>query len=67
MNFLENYRISGRYGWVPSRGAIGKIGNNKRVIQSEKSIRRSMVIEVMVDDPNGLTSFIVDSEKTMIN
>ena len=57
MGFLENFSISGRYRWVPNRGAVGKIENDKRVIQSEKSMRRSMLIEVTVDDSNGLTSF----------
>ena len=60
MGFLENFRISRRYGWVPNRGAIRKIGNDKRAIQSEKSMRRSMLIEVMVNDPNGLMSFRAD-------
>ena len=60
MGFLKNFRISGRYRWVPNTGAIGKIGNDKRVIQSEKSMRRSMLIEVTVDDPNGLMSFRAD-------
>ena len=60
LGFLENFRIRGRYGWSPNIGAIGKIGNDKRVIQSEKSMRRSMLIEVMVDDPNGLTRFRAD-------
>ena len=50
MGFLENFSISGRYGWVPNRGAVAKIGNDKRAIQSEKSMRRIMLIEVMVDD-----------------
>ena len=53
----KNFRISGRYRWVPNRGAIGKIGNDKRAIQSEKCMRRSMLIEVTVDDSNGLMSF----------
>ena len=46
--------------WVPDREAISKIGNDKRAIQSEKSLRRSMLIEVTVDDPNNLISFRVD-------
>ena len=50
-------RNGDRYGWFPYRGSIGKIGNDKRVIQSEKSLRRSMLIEVTVDDLNGLMSF----------
>ena len=50
MGFLENFSISGRYGWVPNRGAVGKIGNDKRAIQSEKSMRRSMLIKVTVYD-----------------
>ena len=60
LGFLENFSISGRYGWVPNRGAVGKIGNDKRVIQSQKSMRRNMFIEVTVDDSNGLMSFRVD-------
>ena len=46
--------------WVPDREAISIIGNDKRAIQSEKSLRRSMLIEVTVDDTNNLTSFRVD-------
>ena len=45
---------------VEDKGAIGKIGNDKRAIQSEKSLRRSMLIEVMGDDSNGLTSLRSD-------
>ena len=56
LGFLNNFSISGRYRWVPNRGAVGKIENDKRVIQSEKSMRRSMLIEVTVDDSNDLTS-----------
>ena len=60
VGFLKNFSISRRYRWVPNRGAVGKIVNNKRVIKSEKSIRRSMLIEVMVDGFNSLTSFRVN-------
>ena len=60
LGFLEDFSISGRYGWVPNRGAVGKIGNDKRVIQSEKSMRRSMLIEITVDVFNGLSSFRAD-------
>ena len=61
MGFVKNFRIGGRNRWVPNRGAIGKIGYDKRVIQREKSMRRrNMLIEVTVDDPNGLTSFRAD-------
>ena len=60
MGFIDNFSISGRYSWGPNRGAVEKIGNDKRAIQSEKSMRRSMLIEVTVDDSNGLTSFRVD-------
>ena len=45
---------------LPNRGAVGKIGSDKRAIQSQKSMRRSMLIEVTVDDSNVLTSFRVD-------
>ena len=44
----------------PKHRSNRKIGNNKRAIQSEKSMRRSMLIEVTVDDPNGLMSFRAD-------
>ena len=60
VEFFENFRIGQRYWWVPDRRAIGKIRNDKRVIQSEKNLRRSMLIEVTVDDPNVLTSFRAD-------
>ena len=60
LGFLENFSISGRYGSVTNRGAVGKIGNDNRAIQSEKSMRRNMIIKVTVDDSNGLTSFIAD-------
>ena len=60
LGFLKNFSISGRYKWVPNRGAVGKIGNDKRAVQSEKSMRRSMLIEDTVDGSNGLTSFRVD-------
>ena len=56
LGFLEDLSISGRYRWVPNRGAVGKKGNDKRVIQSEKDIRRRMLIEVTVDDSNSLMS-----------
>ena len=46
---------------VQNRGAIGKIGYDKRGIQSEKSMTRSnILIEVTVDCPNGLSSFRTD-------
>ena len=54
---LRNFRIGGRYWWVTDRGAIGKIENDKKAIQCEKSLRRRMLIEVMVDDSTSLTSF----------
>ena len=60
MGFLENFRISERCRWVPNRGAIGKIRIDKRMIQSEKSMRRSTFIEVSVDDSNRLMSFRTD-------
>ena len=56
VEFFENFRIGQRYWWVPDRRAIGKIRNDKRVIQSEKNLRRSMLIEV----PNVLMSFRAD-------
>ena len=49
-----------RYGWIPNKGAVGKIWNEKRTIQSEKSMRKSMLIEVTVDDSNGFMSFRAD-------
>ena len=55
---------------VEDKGAIDKIGNDKRAIQNEKSLRRSMLIEVMGDDPNGLTSLRsdrLDVRRPMIN
>ena len=60
MGFLEDFSISGRYEWAPNKKAVGKIGNDKRVIQSEKSMRRSMLIEIKVDVFNGLSSFSAD-------
>ena len=39
LGFLENFSISERYRWVPNKGAVRKIGNDKRVIQHEKSMR----------------------------
>ena len=60
MDFFENFSISRRYRWVPNRGAVGKTGNDKKVIQSEKRMRRRMVIEVTVDGCNGLTTFRAD-------
>ena len=60
LGFLENFSISGRYRWVPNRGAVGKIGNDKSAVQSEKSMRRSMLIEVTVDGSNGLMNFGAD-------
>ena len=60
LDFLENFSINGNYGWIPNRGAVGKIGNDKKATQSEKSMKASMHIEVTVDDSNGLTSFRVD-------
>ena len=56
LGFIENLSISGRYRWVSNRGAVGIIANDKRVIQSEKSMRRNMLIEVTVDDSNSLMS-----------
>ena len=60
MGFLEDFSISGRYGWAPNKKAVEKIGNDKRVIQSEKCMRRSMLIEIKVDVFNGLSSFSAD-------
>ena len=58
--FFENFKIGWRYWWVPDRGAIDKIGNEKKVIQNDESLRRSMLKEVTVDDPNGLTNLRPD-------
>ena len=61
--FLENFSIiiiSGRYRWVTNRAAVGKIVNDNRVIQSEKNISKSMLIEATVDYSNGLPSFRAD-------
>ena len=66
LGFLKNFSISGRYRWVPNRGAVGKIGNDKSVIQSEKSMRRSMLIKVTVDGFNGLTKFRAELEVIII-
>ena len=60
LGFFKSFRIVGRYGWVTDRGVIGKIGNDKRAIQCEKTLRRNMLIEVTVDYPNSLMSFRVD-------
>ena len=32
LGLLKNFIISRRYGWVPNRGAVGKIGNDKWVL-----------------------------------
>ena len=56
VEFFEDFRIGGRYWWVPDRRAIGEIGNDKRVIQCEKNLRRGMLRKVTVDSPNSLTS-----------
>ena len=63
VDFFNNFRIVGRYWWIPNRGAIGKIGNDKRVIQSDNNLRRNMLMEVLVDGSNGLTSFRADRVK----
>ena len=41
---------------VPDGRAIDEIGIGKKPIQCEKRLRRSMQIEVIVDDPNSLMS-----------
>ena len=61
--FFNNFRIGGRYWWIPDRGSIGKIGNDKRAIQSDKNLRRNMLMEVLVDGSNGLMSFRADRVK----
>ena len=44
----------------PKQRSRRKKENDKRAIQSEKSMKRSMLIEVTVDGSNGLTSFRAD-------
>ena len=45
---------------VPDREEIGKIENDKKAIQNEKSLRRSIPIKITLDDLNGWTSIRVD-------
>ena len=45
---------------VPDREEIGKIGNDKKAIQNEKSLRRSILTKITLDDLNGWTSIRVD-------
>ena len=50
----------------PKQRSNRKIYNDKRAIQSEKSMKRNVLIEITVDDPNGLSRQI-GCEKAMIN
>ena len=52
---MEDTGGSQTVGKIANR-AVGKIANDKRVIQSEKRMRRNMLIEVTVDDSNSLMS-----------